>query len=511
MLRTWRDLMLLRAIGVLRPLQAPVRPAPRARTAARTAARSAAEPALARSARAGRARWLPSRRRREHSVAGAARGRPRLPHVAMLECDVAAGIVPVAAVDRDGAPWTSVELLVRMFTEPIGALSLAIGPEGLGVEAIAAALTVQLGAAIASRMRSAGVPWSGVVPIQGLTAAAAPPYLASRERAKAQAPSMTVAVCTRNRPEGLATLLDSLVEQEHDAFDVLIVDNAPDDDRTRVVAERYANRLQVAYVVEPRPGLSRARNRAVAESHGEVLAWLDDDETCDPWWTAEIARGFVEHPQAGGVCGMTLAAEIETPAQAHFEAYGGHRKGRGFTPAVFSPATRSQQSPLYPLPPFGAGCNMALRRSTLERIGGFDPALGAGTSTGGAEDTAALSAALWLGGTLVYQPTAITRHVHRREDAALHGLFENYGSGLSAYYTSMVLRYPRCSLEMLRLAPRALRDLTASDGARLGDVADAFPRELLRAHRHGLLRGPARYLSARAAARRTAEQGAPAR
>ena len=51
--------------------------------------------------------------------------------------------------------------------------------------------------------------------------------------------------------------------------------------------------------------------------------------------------------------------------------------------------------------------------------GSFDCALGAGTVTQGCEDTAALSALLLEGGTIVYQPTAIVRHYYGRDYAAL--------------------------------------------------------------------------------------------
>jgi glycosyltransferase involved in cell wall biosynthesis len=431
----------------------------------------------------------------------------RVPHVAVLECDIAQGLRPIDAVDVGGAPWSSVELLVRIFTEPIGVVRLPVGPAGLGVDEIALAITVKLGSVVAERLRAAGVPWPDRIPLDGVTPAIVPPFEASRARVLAAAPPMTVAICTRDRPEGLSALLDSLADQVHPRMSVLVVDNAPSNDAARQVVRRHAKHLDINYVIEPRPGLSWARNLAIAASTTEIIGWLDDDEHCDPWWAAEIARGFVEHPGADAVSGMTLPAEIETPAQANFERYGGHSKGRGFEPDVFSPATRDRQHPLYPLPPFGTGCNMAFRRDALERIGGFDTALGAGTLTRAAEDTAALSTLLLKGGTIVYQPTAITRHWHRRDDAALHSLMEAYGSGLSAFYASMVLRDPRVVPQLLGLAPRALHDLLASDGARLEDLDADFPPELLRAHRRGLLRGPGRYLRARRAATRLAREG----
>ena len=51
-----------------------------------------------------------------------------------------------------------------------------------------------------------------------------------------------------------------------------------------------------------------------------------------------------------------------------------------------------RQHPLYPLPPFATGANMTFRPGVLQRIGGFDPALGAGTPASGSEDTLAFSA-----------------------------------------------------------------------------------------------------------------------
>ncbi len=199
-----------------------------------------------------------------------------------------------------------------------------------------------------------------------------------------------------------------------------MVDNAPVDDRSRLVAAEHE--LQPGSVHtwwSQRPGLSRARNRSIDASDSEIIAWIDDDEECDRWWAAELARGFVEHPDADAVSGMILPAEIETPAQLWFEQYGGHSKGRGFTPAVFSAGSRATQSPLYPLPPFGTGGSMAFRREAIERIGRFDCALGAGTPTLAGEDTAAFSTLLYLGGTVIWQPTALVRHWHRRDLDAL--------------------------------------------------------------------------------------------
>ena len=268
------------------------------------------------------------------------------------------------------------------------------------------------------------------------------------------------------------------------------------------LVSELARTRDIGYVTEPRPGLSWARNRAIEASDSEIIAWADDDEVCDAWWAAEIARAFVEVPEAGAVTGIVAPGRAPDGVSGWFEQYSGVRRGRGFTRAVFSPATAHQQSPLYPLPPYGAGANMAFRRDAIERIGRFDCALGTGTATLAGEDTAALSTLLLAGGTIVYQPSAIVHHRHRRDYGALERVMLGYGRGLSAYYASMLVRHPGCLPELLPLAGGAARPGLAR-GQRLGDL-DGFPRELLRINRKGLLQGAFKYPGAWLRARRLA-------
>jgi GT2 family glycosyltransferase len=307
-----------------------------------------------------------------------------------------------------------------------------------------------------------------------------------------------VVVCTRERPGDLRRCLDSLVAQRYPNFDVLVVDNAPVSDRTRGVVDEFGSRLRVRYTVELRPGLSRARNHALAvltPDHDGIVAWLDDDEMADEHWLAELARGFHRCPDAVAVSGAVVPAEMQTAAQAWFEQFGGHSKGRGFTPAVFTAGGR--QSPLYPLPPFGVGANMAFRTEALRDAGGFDEALGAGTPAKGAEDTAMFTRLLRSGATTVYQPSALTRHVHRRDLAGLRAQMHGYGAGLTAFYTSLIVHEPRVVWALLRLLPTALRDLTSDDSLRVATLDEDFPRDLLSANIRGMLSGPWRYVRGR--------------
>jgi glycosyltransferase involved in cell wall biosynthesis len=423
---------------------------------------------------------------------------------AVLDVELSEALPAIAAIGADGRRVAQAWMLVRLFNEPIGTALVDVPESGLAPRDLAGAINAQLGTALAPRLADLAL---SELPLGGITQAAEPAFLARRREVLATAPHITVVVCTRERPGELARCLDSLLAQQYPRFRIVVVDNAPVTGATAEVVRSAARRGPVQYLVEPKAGLSFARNTAVAAAPAEILAWLDDDEVADPHWLAEVARALDDHPEADVISGVIVPAELETRAQLWFEQFGGHSKGRGFRPAVFSPATAHIQSPLYPLPPFGTGANMTFRPGVIEGIGGFDTALGAGTPAMGSEDTLAFTQVLVGGGTIVYQPTAVTHHYHRRDLEGLHKQMVGYGAGLTAAYTSLLLRRPRLLWPLLRLAPGALRDLTGSDSLRVATLEADFPRELLKANRRGMLAGPRAYLKGRRAARAKTRDG----
>jgi hypothetical protein len=305
---------------------------------------------------------------------------------------------------------------------------------------------------------------------------------------------MTVVICTRDRPAGLRSTLASLRRQDDPGFGVLVVDNSPGSPAVAAALEELGPPRRQC-VVEPRPGLAWARNRALGTVRTDLVAWIDDDEIADPGWVGQLKLGFAHEAAPAAVCGMMLPAELDTEAQVRFEQYGGFNKGRGMTPEVLRAGAPSVTSPLYPLPPFGAGGNMAFRTDALRAAGGFDPCLGAGRRTRGGEETRVLALLLSAGQVVLHWPSAITWHTHRREMAALRKQLYGYSAGLSAFYASMIRSRPAAAFDILRLAPYAWRDLrNRSDSLRVGELPEDFPACLLKAARRGLLEGPFMYL-----------------
>ena len=94
---------------------------------------------------------------------------------------------------------------------------------------------------------------------------------------------VTVAICTWNRCDLLEQTLRRLTEvvvPPHVTRDVVVVNNNCTD-RTTEVASAFQDALSLRVVFEPTPGLSNARNRALAEARGDYIAWIDDDVLVD--------------------------------------------------------------------------------------------------------------------------------------------------------------------------------------------------------------------------------------
>jgi hypothetical protein len=325
--------------------------------------------------------------------------------------------------------------------------------------------------------------------------------LARRRRADADVPlQVTVVVCTRDRDAELRRCLASLQRQHYPGTCILVVDNAPTTDVVRRVVAESEGPHTVTYLCEPVPGLSTARNAALRAATGDIVAWIDDDEEADEHWVTELVATFVSHPGTSAVSGLVLPAELRTSAQLWFETYGGLSKGRGTLAASFHRSDPDVE-PLFPLPAFGAGANMAFRRPTLMQYG-FDPGLGAGTPSRGGEDILIFTQLLLDGHTVRYEPAATTQHYHRDDHEGLLKQFHGYGTGLTAFYAALLADRPMLLARLIRLAPRAFATMRGSDGVRLATVGDDFPEDLLATHRRGILLGPLLYVRSRWAARR---------
>jgi GT2 family glycosyltransferase len=242
-------------------------------------------------------------------------------------------------------------------------------------------------------------------------------------------PSASVAVCTHERPDDLAKCLEALRRLPADGREVLVVDSGPRTDATRDVVARFPG---LRYVREERPGLDRARNRAIREATAEIVAFTDDDAIVEAAWLDSLRANFRDR-LVMAVTGLTVPSELKTPAQVEHERYSTF--SRGFHRRVFEATSRSPGAAGNP----GAGVNMAIRKTALDLVGPFDEALDAGTPTHSGGDAEYFARILSRGYRIVYEPRALSFHRHRRTRRELRRAFYGYGVGVYAAFTRSLL------------------------------------------------------------------------
>jgi glycosyltransferase involved in cell wall biosynthesis len=267
-------------------------------------------------------------------------------------------------------------------------------------------------------------------------------------------PSLSVAICTRNRVATLKRCLDSALSlQQKYGFELLVIDNAPSDDTTAKLVKRSS---PARYVLEQRPGLDFARNRAWMDATGELIAYLDDDVIVDSGWVAGLQEAWGENPGAAAFTGLVMPLRLDTTAQVLFERRNGFR--RGFDKNRFGQVLPG--NPLYPCGAgiFGAGCNMAFRRDVLRDIGGFDEALDTGAPLPGGGDLDIFYRIIRAGYPLLYEPSYMVFHEHRASESGLRRQYYTWGLGFMAFVEKSYRNDPSQRARFRRLVRWWIRD-----------------------------------------------------
>jgi glycosyltransferase involved in cell wall biosynthesis len=229
---------------------------------------------------------------------------------------------------------------------------------------------------------------------------------------------LSVIICTRSRPLSLRRTLESLLAQEalSGAWEIVVVDNGATD-ATPDVIRSFATRGPVRYAKEPVQGLGRARNRGIAEAHGSLLAFTDDDVVVHPDWARRIVERFAAEPGVAAVFGYVYA----DPG----------------VPSMFSLNTRRHASYIegkHRVFESTGGNNMAYRRSVVERIGVFDPLHGSGAKYWGADDAEFQYRFFKAGLKAFYDPEIKAKHMVEVDIRQFEREILRSDAGLAAWY-----------------------------------------------------------------------------
>jgi glycosyltransferase involved in cell wall biosynthesis len=197
---------------------------------------------------------------------------------------------------------------------------------------------------------------------------------------------VSVIICTKNRADSLARTLADVGACELPSTltaEILVVDNGSSDRTAEVVAEASCGAIPVRMTAEPVAGLSRARNRGMAEARGSVFLWTDDDVRVPKGWIDTMSR-----PILGGSCDA-VAGAVRIPEHLLSAVRGTPLERRlGWLASTDHIDFEDPRSMV--------GANMAFSRAVLERVPLFDVNLGAG-ALGFHEETLFASQLLWSG------------------------------------------------------------------------------------------------------------------
>jgi glycosyltransferase involved in cell wall biosynthesis len=204
----------------------------------------------------------------------------------------------------------------------------------------------------------------------------------------AKSRDLAVAICTSREP--VAGCLEALREQVPPARLVVVGSGGRSGD-----------------LVEPRPGLSLARNRALAwaaEQGIEVLAFVDDDAVAEPDWYEALTRRWAEAPPEVACIGGPIRPRFATEPPPWYSDAIKHvltLLDRGGEVRDLDPDSEA----VY-------GANISFRVEPLREVGGFDPALGhSGERVFFGEEDAAQRALVRAGHRIRYVPDAAVLHV----------------------------------------------------------------------------------------------------
>ena len=267
--------------------------------------------------------------------------------------------------------------------------------------------------------------------------------------------TVSVIVCTRDRPADFARLLPSLLASTVAPREIIVVDQSSSEATEHIVRAAQATETKLVYHRSTERGLSRARNAGIRLAIGDVCAFTDDDCTVSPDWVGWAQRTFDASPEIG------LAFGALAPAP--------HDHTEEFVPA-FQPKRQRWTVGRDSLLESGAGANMCIRRDVFDRVGPFDEALGAGGRFRSGEDSDYAYRVARAGYVVVHDAAGVVVHWGARPwagGAARRLIFDGYAA-IGTICAKHARRGDWLAVgELLRVAVRTCAEIV-SQGLRSG-------------------------------------------
>lgn len=238
---------------------------------------------------------------------------------------------------------------------------------------------------------------------------------------------LSIIISTYNNAASLVRTLDSVAKQEYNKSEwecVVVNNNSTDDTAARVATfAKEHPEINIRLVEEPEQGLSFARNRGIAESKGQIVAFIDDDETINAGFVSAYIDLFHNHGAFVGAGALKVCYDTARPKwMSHYT------EKMIANPFDLGKDIITITSKITP-----TGGNMAFNRELFNLYGCFDTSLGRkGDALLGGEENDIFARVRDLGERVFYTPHAIAyHHIADRKLTAEYFDKLSYGVGVS--------------------------------------------------------------------------------
>ena len=216
-------------------------------------------------------------------------------------------------------------------------------------------------------------------------------------------------VATLGRSREIGELLESLLAQDRDDLEVIIVDQNADD-RVAPVLQPYAARLPITHLRSAIRNANHARNLGLRQARGEIVTFPDDDCLYPPGVLTRVDAGFHAAPSLGVLTGPAASPEGGLGSGRWREKSGAIDLGNVWTSVI--------------------EFNLFLPRQLMLALGGFDEKLGPGTRWGSAEGNDLVCRAMARGAIAQYDSALRIMHPDKRLTEVAVSRAASYGRGL---------------------------------------------------------------------------------
>ena len=180
---------------------------------------------------------------------------------------------------------------------------------------------------------------------------------------ESQLPKLTVIVPLYNKVKEVERSLRSIFSQTISEYELLIIDGGSNDGSLNVIAA-YLEDSRVRLIHQRSKGLPAARNEAIAQAQGELIAFLDADDEWHPDYLETIVRLYNTYPGAGIYATAYERCAISYSKPSPLK--GLPKPWEGYLDSWFNVYVESGFPPFCP-------CSVALHRDVFSKAGYFNP------------------------------------------------------------------------------------------------------------------------------------------